>query len=193
MPAVAEASIRAARPDDAAEVARIQRDTWRTAYRTLLPAEVLDALDADVLGAAWLETIVDGPAVVRLALEGAAVVGFCVTGPAPVDEIAGADGSPPADASAVGLVGTLLVEPRWGRRGHGGRLISAAAGQMRAAGLRRAVAWVADGDVASRRFYHSIGWSPDGVTRILDAAGRPLRELRHSGPLDLDLIHEEQP
>ena len=38
-------SVRPARPADAPDVARVQAVTWRTAYRAVLPAEVLDGWD----------------------------------------------------------------------------------------------------------------------------------------------------
>ena len=43
----ADASVRPARPADAADIARIQLVTWRTAYRSVLPAAVLDEWDDD--------------------------------------------------------------------------------------------------------------------------------------------------
>jgi len=55
-------------------------------------------------------------------------VGFCAAGPAPDAELAAANGSLPADSASTGLVSTLLVEPRWGRRGHGGRLLEVGSG-----------------------------------------------------------------
>ncbi|MGH3607769.1 MAG: GNAT family N-acetyltransferase, partial [Pseudonocardiaceae bacterium] len=36
-------------------------------------------------------------------------------------------------------------------------------------------------------FYRRAGWNPDGTIRTLDAAGRALREIRLTGPLDLVL------
>jgi hypothetical protein len=42
-------------------------------------------------------------------------------------------------------------------------------------------------DPASLNFYRRAGWHPDGTIRTLDAAGRALREIRLTGPLDLVL------
>jgi GNAT superfamily N-acetyltransferase len=93
----------------------------------------------------------------------------------------------PADAARTGLVSALLVEPRWGRRGHGGRLLAAAAADFRERGLTRGIAWVPETDGASLSFYATAGWQPDGTVRTLDAAGRPLREVRVTGGVDLRL------
>ncbi len=99
-------------------------------------------------------------------------------------------GAVPDDAGRVGLVATLLVSPRWGRRGHGGRLLVAAAAGLRSAGAARGITWTPERDAASRAFYRRAGWEPDGTVRTLDAGGRPLREVRLGGPLDLEFAPE---
>lgn len=181
------AAVRPATPEDVADVVRIQRDVWHTAYEQLLPPTALEAIDSDETEQAWLHTVRHGPALVFVATEGDATVGFCAAGPAPDAELVGADGSLPADAAGTGLVNVLLVEPRWGRRGHGGRLLATAARALRELGAARAVAWVPELDAASLGFYLRVGWEPDGTVRTLDADGRELRELRIAGTTDVHL------
>jgi GNAT superfamily N-acetyltransferase len=125
-----------------------------------------------------------------VATEGDAVAGFCLAGPATEEDVADAVGAVPDDAGRVGLVATLLVSPRWGRRGHGGRLLVAAAEGLRTAGAARGITWVPERDAASRAFYARVGWEPDGTVRTLDAGGRLLREVRLGGPLDLEFAPE---
>ncbi len=163
--------------------------TWRAAYSELLPAGVLDVLATPQVQQAWADTI-EGGATVLIATEGADPVGFVVAGPAPEDEVAAADGTLPCDAARTVLVSTLLVEPRWGRRGHGGRLLGSVATALREAGATRGIVWVPAEDPASLNFYRRAGWNPDGTIRTLDAAGRPLREVRLTGSLDLALTGE---
>jgi GNAT superfamily N-acetyltransferase len=184
---MAEATVRAAEPSDAEEIARIQLATWRAAYAELLPAEVLAALDADEAAATWRHTIEQGPARVFVALEGDWFVGFCAAGAAPQDESADAAGVPVPDAERVALVSTLLVEPRWGRRGHGGRLLANAGLAMLQSGLARGICWVAEADKASLHFWERAGWVTDGTVRTLDAGGRPLREIRLTGTLRFEM------
>ncbi|MCI2420346.1 GNAT family N-acetyltransferase [Saccharopolyspora sp. K220] len=182
---MAEADVRVAVPSDAAEIARIQLTTWRTAYTELLPPAVLEGLDSAETEQQWHQTLTSGPAAVLVATEGPWIVGFCAAGPAPEAEMAAADGAVPPDAPEVALVSALLVEPRWGRRGHGGRLLGAMARRLVADGATRGITWVPEADTASMAFFRSAGWAPDGTVRTLDAGGRPLRELRLSGPLEL--------
>ena len=182
---MADADTRPAEPADADELARIQLTTWRAAYAEILPVDVLDGLDQTAIAAAWRQAIELGT--IFVATEGKWLVGFVAAGPAPEAESADAKGNPPPDAATVALIGTLLVEPRWARRGHGTRLLATAGAAVRGTGSSRGIAWIPEADTASLSFYRRVDWQPDGTVRTLDAGGRPLREVRLSGGLDLDL------
>ena len=73
---------------------------------------------------------------------------------------------------AEGVVGrslqALLVEPRWGRRGHGSRLLAATIDTARGGGVTRAVTWIPEDDRAMGRWSH---------------AAAPRRYLRRSAPV----------
>ncbi len=187
---MADAEVRAATTADAAEIARIQLSTWRTAYAELLPAATWEDLSEQEVARHWADTISGGPAHVLVATEGPWAVGFCAAGLAPELESAAADGTPAADASAVALLSTLLVEPRWGRRGHGGRLVARTAEVLRQEGITRGITWTVESDSASMFFFRRIGWAPDGTVRTLEADGRIVRELRLSGDWDVPLQQE---
>lgn len=179
------ASVRPATGDDVSDLVRIQLDTWRTAYAELLPPDVLAGLDPDAAAQAWRAALDSGQ--VFVAVEGDWTVGFCAAGLAPEDDLVDAAGALPDDAPTVASIAALLVEPRWGRRGHGGRLLGTVAGALREAGATRGVAWVPERDQASRSFFTRAGWALDGTARTLDAGGQPLREVRLAGGLDLTL------
>jgi GNAT superfamily N-acetyltransferase len=181
------ASVRAAAGEDVPDLVRIQLDTWRTSYAELLPPDVLAGLDTAEAEDAWRKALDTGSVRLFVAVEGDWTVGFCAAGFAPEAELVDAAGTLPPDASTVALIGTLLVEPRWGRRGHGGRLLATAVSALREEGATRGVAWVPEADQASRNFYGRAGWASDGTARTLDAGGRPLREIRLAGSVDLTL------
>lgn len=178
----ADVSVRPARVEDAPEIARIQVVTWRTAYRSILPTSVLDDWDEEAATAAWRAAAGAPPTpghAVLVALEAATPVGFAALGPAELgaDEQAYPSG-PTAELS------TLLVEPRWGRRGHGSRLLAAAVDIVRAGGAGRLQVWLPEADQASANFFESAGWAPDGWARTLDTGTAPLREIRWHTLLD---------
>jgi GNAT superfamily N-acetyltransferase len=178
----ADVSVRPARPDDAAEIARIQLVTWRTAYRALLPTALLDEWDTDSATASWRSAVASPPTPghgVLVALERNTVVGFAAFAPAEVP--AGGTADP---AGPTVELSTLLVEPRWGRRGHGSRLLAAVADVARGGGVARLQVWLPETDRVSAGFYESAGWAPDGWARTLDTGGEPLREVRWHALLD---------
>lgn len=181
---MARPDVHLARPDDAGEVTRIQHQTWLIAYREILGDAVLDQFDAADAEQRWTEAIEHPATDVFIATEGDATVGFCVSGPAPADELEGPDGAVPDDAEHTGLIATVLVEPRWGRRGHGYRLLAAAARALRSRGAQRAVTWVSESDSATLSFYRGIGWDPDGTIRTLDTGEKQIREIRLAGGLE---------
>ena len=58
---MADVSVRAALPDDAEEIGRIQVVTWQVSYANLLPAPVLDALSAEQATKIWRDAISTPP------------------------------------------------------------------------------------------------------------------------------------
>ncbi|MCW2615481.1 MAG: family N-acetyltransferase [Frankiales bacterium] len=166
---MADVSVRPARPADAERIARVQLSTWRTAYADLLPAEALDVPEVQA-AALWLGAVESPPTPthrVLVAFERDELVGFAASGPAADD---GLD-------DAVELL-TLLVEPRWGRRGHASRLLAASAEGWRRDGSVTAVCWAWERDPATRAFLLGAGFEPDGAGRGLDTGATVERQLR---------------
>lgn len=172
---VADVSVRLARPDDVPEIARIQIETWRVAYPTILPEPVLESLTVEAAEPAWAAAVQAPPSPkhhVLVAQEQRWLVGFAAVAPADDAE----EGDP--DPAATAQLGPLLVEPRWGRRGHGSRLLAAAVDHARDDGMVRLIAWIPTGDSASLDFLRSAGWAADGFARELDTGAGEIREMR---------------
>jgi GNAT superfamily N-acetyltransferase len=172
---MADVSVRPAREAEAADIGRIQIATWQVGYATILPAPVLAALSAATAAAAWQQAIIAPPSPrhhLLVALEQQWVVGFVAAGPA--DDLEADDPEP----SSTVAIEPLLVEPRWGRRGHGSRLLAAAVDLARTDGMTRAIAWLPEADSTSRAFFASAGWAADGYARVLDTGAGDLREVR---------------
>jgi GNAT superfamily N-acetyltransferase len=179
---VADVSVRRASTADVNEIARIQVHTWKAAYANILPTPVLDGLDAEAIAPGWRHAVTMPPSArhhVLVAVEGEWRVGFAAFGP---DEDA-QPGDPTPDATAA--ISLMLIEPRWGRRGHGSRLLAAITDLARDGGATRLVAWVPAKDTALLEFYRSAGWSADGLQRELDTGAGTVSELRlHTSLLD---------
>jgi GNAT superfamily N-acetyltransferase len=172
---MADVSVRPARADDIAEIARIQVETWSHGYATIVPGPVLAAVTIDAAVAAWTEAVTAPPTPrhhVLAAMEQQWIVGFAALGP--TDDLQPDDPTPETTV----LIGPVLVEPRWGRRGHGSRLMAAAVDTARLDGMTRGISWIPEGDTVTREFLIGAGWAPDGLARALDTGAGELREIR---------------
>lgn len=165
---MADVSVRPAGPGDAERVARVQLTTWSAAYSSFLPADALAVPEAQA-AALWLRAIELPPTRqhrVLVAMDGADLVGFAASGPADDDDTDGME------------VSALLVEPRWGRRGHGSRLLAATVDHWRGDNASTAVAWVWERDDASRSFLTGAGWAADGTVRGLETGAGVEQQMR---------------
>ena len=173
LPGSADVSVRPATRDDALSIARVQGTTWRTAFAELLPPSALDSWDDEAAAAAWRTALTTPPSsghTVLVAVDGGTVVGFAATAPA---------------AHARELT-VLLVEPRWGRRGHGSRLLAAVADLALAAGTTTLTTWLPEEDRVTSRFLETAGWAPEGGVRLLESGDDAVRQLRWHTRLDGD-------
>ncbi len=170
---MADVSVRPARAEDAERIARVQLSTWRTAYGGMLPEQALDVPEVKA-AALWLGAVEQPPTdqhLLLVAMERDELVGFAASGPAEDDDARGEDGT-------VELL-TMLVEPRWGRRGHGSRLLAASVEHWRHAGCLRAVSWAFERDAVTTSFLASAGWALDGAARGLEVgADAPVHQVR---------------
>ncbi|MSP50015.1 MAG: GNAT family N-acetyltransferase [Alphaproteobacteria bacterium] len=141
-----EAMLRDAGPDDAASIARVHVEGWRTAYRGLFPDAYLDGLDESKRAADWRRRL---PARAArhtvVALEADEVTGFASGGPE-----RGQHGSD-AEVYAIYVLSTAR------RRGIGGRLMARVFAGFRDDCRRSAHLWVHAGNVAGEAFYRRLG------------------------------------
>ena len=160
----ADVSVRVAWADDARAIAELQLRAWRDVYADVVPADALPT-DVEAAAAAWRSALAapgDARNRVLVALERNRVVGFALTSPA---------GDPDCDPVADAELAELAVDPAERGRGHGSRLLQAAADTMVADRFRRAVLWVVTSNDPLRAFLAGAGWAPDGAHRELDLDG----------------------
>lgn len=168
---MADVSVRPARPEDAELIAHVQLTTWQEAYARLLPPEAL-AVPLVQVAAVWLNAIEAAPSPrhrVLVALDGAELVGFAASTPSTDDDL---------DPTITSEVATLLVEPRWGRRGHGSRLLAATVDYWRGERVQLGVHWAFETDVVVLGFLEASGWALDGLGRGLDTGPRVVTQRR---------------
>ena len=99
-------------------------------------------------------------------------MGFAITGPA---------SDPDCDPIADGELQEVTLDPAERGKGHGSRLLQAAADTMQADRFTRAVTWVLASDDTLRAFLTGAGWAPDTAHRELDLDGTG-HDARQAGP-----------
>jgi GNAT superfamily N-acetyltransferase len=170
--------IRRGTPDDAPAIASVRVDTWRSAYRGLVPDALLDGLDATDITTSWrrgLESI-DPTRVAFVADVGARVVGFA-TGGRPRHERAGYRGE----------VYALYVRDAYQGQGVGRALLREAAGELVKRGLSPIVIWTLFNNPRSRGFYESLGGVVIGEKRE-PFEGYELHEVAYGWPDPAPLV-----
>ena len=138
--------VRPAEIGDAAAIARVHVETWRTAYRGLLPDDFLAALDEAGYEQRWARTLTDGRGRVYVAEDSGIVVGFASGGP----ERAGEDGY------AGELYAIYVLQESQGH-GHGRALVRAVAQALREMKLTNMIVWVLRDNHRARHFYERLG------------------------------------
>jgi GNAT superfamily N-acetyltransferase len=159
-PSAADASVRPARAADADAIGAVQARCWRSAYRGVVPATVLDQVSAAAIAPHWHAAITAPPSPhhhVLVACAGSTVVGFAAAGPS-----GDADA---ADADAELLA--LEIDPSHQRAGHASRLLAAAVDLLRTDGSTVLRVWTPDADTARHAFLVSAGLRADGAQRLL--------------------------
>ena len=164
--------LRHARPDDAEAIAALHVESWRSAYRGLVPDEFLgDALDGERLQA-WRDRFAAPDPHRRFTLVAASgdrLVGFtCVL----------ADAEP----SHGPLLDNLHVKPGWRGRGIGARLLHESRVWVRHAVPGQPMhLWVIEGNAEARAFYRAQGGIEDD-RRINLMAGIEVPAVRYTWP-----------
>jgi len=154
-----EPRLREARPGDELAVARLHVRSWQEAYRELMPAEFLAALDPRDRASRYTFGSAEPCAPITLLAVAAGdgeeeIAGFATFG-ASRDE----------DAPGLGEIYALYVDPDRYRGGVGRLLMAEARRRLHERGFDDAVLWVLRGNERARRFYEGEGWVADGGAR----------------------------
>ncbi len=165
--------IRAAQLEDAAAIARVHVDSWRAAYRDILPASFLDALSYEAREQRWREwwTQADPQRWLFVAEDDAGrIIGFAAGGPER-DGIAGYGGE----------VYAIYLAPETFHRGIGRRLMAVCADKLIDQGFSAGLVWALEDNRSARAFYEALGGQLMGAKPVT-IGGTPLTEVAYGWP-----------
>jgi ribosomal protein S18 acetylase RimI-like enzyme len=169
--------VRDAQMRDAEGLARVQVDSYRTAYAGILPSDYLAHFTYEEQAQDWRDLLAQAERdLLLVALDGSSdLTGYALARPGPTD-IAAYDGE---------LV-ALHVRQRDQRRGIGTRLIGEASRRLHERGCRSLVLWTLE-QGAARGFYEKLGGQLTG-RRSFELAGVTPGEVAYGWP-DITRLH----
>ena len=138
--------VRRAVVDDADAIERVRTDTWRDAYRGLMPDSLLNGLGYDASRRRAQMSAISAHQFVLVAEDDDVVIGFCI----------GGRSRTPEDVFS-GEVYAIYVLPERQGRGAGRALLDGAAKELQGRGHPSMIIWVLRDNAPSRRFYERMG------------------------------------
>ncbi len=156
--------IRAISPaDDRLAVSRVYEESWRYAYRGIVPQDYLDGIPRG----RWAGQP-DEPGLRALVLtDGGEIAGVSSFGPARAPDLAG-----------WGEVVSLYLLPEYMGKGYGAKLLSAALEELKGMGFREAYLWTLKENRRARPFYERQGFRLRDET-VIELGGAALGEVRY--------------
>lgn len=152
-------TVRNAMLGDCAAIARVQVDSYRTAYAGIFPQEYLDSFTYEEQEQDWRDLLSSGGEDIVLVAElDGAIAGHALGRPGPT-------GIPPYDCELV----ALHVRRERQRQGIGSALAAALADALRGKGCKSMMLWVLAQN-PSRQFYERLGAGLLAQTQITNGA-----------------------
>ena len=160
--------IRFATIEDANDIASVHISSWRSAYKGLMPDDVLRGLNIESRTKSWRK-ILSGDATVTIVAEMSdIIVGFSNFGRSREPESAISEGE---------ILAIYLVESHWSK-GIGGKLLARSLEELRNQGYKSAMLWVLESNTRAIEFYSKYGFVSDGNIKIEERPYMILREQR---------------
>jgi ribosomal protein S18 acetylase RimI-like enzyme len=152
-------NVRRAVPADARAIAEVHVRTWQSAYRDLMPQDLLDGLSVPDREASWSEALTAGSRAIFVAETDGRVAAFCALSEPTRDQ---------DEPAGVAEIGAIYVEPADSRRGVGTELMNTALAHLTAGGWREATLWVLRDNQPALDFYARFGFTPDGSEELYE-------------------------
>ena len=177
--------IRPARISDAAAIARVHVDSWRTTYPGIVPNDYLASMSYEQRSGVWQRILLEAEADEAQSNYAAvdddgSVVGFAGGGP----ERSG-------DPDHAGELYVIHLLEGSQRRGTGRRLLSSVASDLIRSGMQSMLVWVLEQNRPACLFYEALGGLPAREQEV-SIGGATLAEVGY-GWRDIGPLAEEAP
>ncbi len=162
-------TIRKADIEDAAAIAHVQVESWKTTYAGIVPDAFLESLNQEDRMRSWQEQILAGNVSIFLAENETGIFGF----------VAGGKLRERLEEYDAELYAIYLLQ-EWQRQGIGATLGLALASELQAKGFTSLIVWVLEQN-PSVSFYERLG-AVQVARKVINIGGVDLQELAFGWP-----------
>lgn len=150
--------------DDIFAVSHIYEESWKWAYRGIVPQSYLDSIPAG----SWAPSLSDFGRKTLVMLEGETYIGTSSYCEARLSDFAG-----------FGEIVSIYLLPEYAGRGYGRKLLSAAVDELAELGYQDIYLWVLEENHRARDFYQKFGFVLSDEYLDTEIGGKKLRELQY--------------
>lgn len=157
--------VRPAKLEDSVTIGKIYCDSWKAAYKGIMPQDYLDALTPD-------DRTINPANYLVLESEEGVVFGLANLG-----------SSRDKERPDWGELRAIYLLPEYWRKGSGTALFQGAEAELGRRGYSRYFLWVLTENVRARRFYEKMGMRLSGREQSFTLGGKELWECRYEKEL----------
>lgn len=150
--------------DDRNALSRVYEESWKHAYRGIIPKDYLDGIPRGQWAAS-----ADKPSVSTLVMfENGELIGTSSFCPSRFEDMAG-----------WGEIVSIYLLPDFMGKGYGKQLFEEVLRRLKETGFRDIFLWVLEENTNARGFYERQGFVPNGKYLDDNIGGKPLREIMY--------------
>lgn len=160
--------IRYANMNDSSVLGLIHSESWKVAYKGIVPDSVLDNMSVEKGEKKFYDSFINGLERNVIAFKNNQAAGFMCLGKCRDEDL---------DSSYGEIWGIYLLPSFW-RQGIGKELLQWGINDLRNKGYNKISLWVLEENINARKFYEKMGFVHDGTVKELDFS-KPLNEYRY--------------
>ncbi len=150
--------------DDLLAISRVYEESWKAAYREILPQAYLEKLPVGK----WVPYLRQEGRYSLILIEKGQMIGVCSYGPSRIPQMEG-----------WGELISIYLLPGFMGKGYGKALFSAALEELEKLGFYKVFLWVLEENLSARRFYQRMGFAPYPRYMEDTIGGKAVREIQY--------------
>lgn len=150
--------------DDRVEISKIYEESWKFAYRGILPQNYLDSISQG----RWVSNLDEQGRKTLVCIDEGRMVGVCSFCKSRLERLQG-----------WGEIISIYLFPEYIGKGYGKILMKTALSELKKRGYENVFLWVLEENIRARNFYERFGFLPIDDFSDDNIGGKELRKVRY--------------